>query len=222
MTRGGATAPARRWLRRRLGLAAVLSLGLPMALLARSASAKVFLAKDEALALAFPGSERIEERVVILTDEQKAEIEKRARAPLESQLWTLYVGWKSGAVQGYAVIDSHNVRTLPETFMVVVEPDGALRRVEVLAFHEPPEYLPTQRWIEQFPGKKLEDDLKLGAGIQGITGATLSAQAMTAGVRRALAIIAVAVPDDAASRAAAESRAVNRADPHAEQQAERQ
>ena len=38
-------------------------------------------------------------------------------------------------------------------------------------------------------------DLKLGAGIQGITGATLSAQAMTAGVRRALALVAVVVPE---------------------------
>lgn len=194
----------RQRIQRMLGVAALAALTV---LIVRPAGAKVFLAKDEALALAFPGSERIEERVVILTDEQKTEIEKRARAPLESQLWTLYVGWKSGAVQGYAIIDSHNVRTLPETFMVVVEPNGTLRRVEVLAFHEPPEYLPTERWIEQFPGKKLDDDLKLGAGIQGITGATLSAQAMTAGVRRALAIIAVVVPDTAAeSRAAAENR----------------
>lgn len=198
MRPGGAAVRARRCLQRRLGIAALLSLGIPVALLARPVAATVFLAKDEALALAFPGNDRIEERVVILTDAQKTDIEKRARAPLETQLWTLYVGWKGGAVQGYAIIDSHNVRTLPETFMVVVEPTGTLRRVDVLAFHEPPEYLPTERWIGQFPGKKLDDDLKLGAGIQGITGATLSAQAMTAGVRRALAIVAVVVPDAAA------------------------
>jgi len=78
--------------------------------------------------------------------------------------------------------------------MVVIDPKGALRRVDVLAFHEPPEYLPTERWIGQFTGHALDDDLKLGAGIQGITGATLSAQAMTSGVRRALALVAVAVP----------------------------
>ena len=128
----GPTAHARRWWQRRLGIAALLSLGVPVALLARPAAATVFLAKDEALALAFPGNDRIEERVVILTDAQKADVEKRARAPLETQLWTIYVGWKGGAVQGYAVIDSHNVRTMPETFMVVVEPNGALRRVDVL------------------------------------------------------------------------------------------
>ena len=162
---------------------------------AAPARATVFLAKDEALALAFPGSDRVEERVVILTDAQETEVERRARAPLDSQLWTIHVGWKDGAVQGYAVIDSHVVRTMPETFMVVIDPKGALRRVEILAFHEPPEYQAPARWIAQFEGKTLTDDLKLGAGIQGITGATLSAQATTAGVRRALALVAVAVTE---------------------------
>jgi len=185
---------ASRWRRYRgLAMAVLVGLGLPIAMLARSAGATVFLAKDEALALAFPGAERIEERVFILTDAQKAEVERQARAPLESQLWTIHVGWKGAEVLGYAVIDSHVVRTMPETFMVVIDPKGTLRRVDVLAFHEPPEYLPTARWIEQFPGRGLDDDLKLGAGVQGITGATLSAQAMTAGVRRALALFTVLV-----------------------------
>jgi hypothetical protein len=178
---------------RRLGMAVLVGLGLLLAMLARSAGATVFLAKDEALALAFPGAERIEERVFILTDAQKAEVERQARAPLESQLWAIHVGWKGTEVLGYAVIDSHVVRTMPETFMVVIDPKGTLRRVDVLAFHEPPEYLPTARWIEQFSGRGLDDDLKLGAGVQGITGATLSAQAMTAGVRRALALFTVLV-----------------------------
>lgn len=189
---------------RALRTAALLGLIVAACAPARAARATVFLAKDEALALAFPGNDRIEERVVILTDAQKAEVERRARAPLESQLWTIHVGWKGGAVQGYAVIDSHVVRTLPETFMVVVDPGGKLRRVDVLAFHEPAEYLPTERWIGQFAGRALGDDLKLGAGIQGITGATLSAQAMTAGVRRALAIVAVAVTDASAAPPAEE------------------
>lgn len=171
--------------------------GMAMTLLAHSAQAKVFLAKDEALALAFPGAERIEDRVFILTDAQKAEVERRAHAPLETHLWTIYVGWKSDQVLGYAIIDSHTVRTLPETFMAVIDPKGTLRRVEVLAFHEPPEYLPTDRWVAQFAGRGLDDDLKLGAGVQGITGATLSAQAMTTGVRRVLALFAVLVPDAA-------------------------
>lgn len=173
----------------------LIAVGVPLVLVAagRPARAAVLLAKDEALALAFPGAERVEERTFILTDAQTEDVERRSRAKLETQIWTIHVGWKGTEVQGYAIIDTHNVRTLPETFMAVIEPNGSLRRVDVLAFHEPPEYMPTERWIAQFPGRKLDDDLKLGAGVQGITGATLSAQAMTAGVRRALALVAVLI-----------------------------
>jgi len=178
----------------------LLALGMACATpCARPAYATVFLAKDEALALAFPGNDRIEERTFILTDAQKAEVEHRARAPLDSQLFTLYVGWKGGAVQGYGVIDTHVVRTLPETILVVLYPKGSVRRVHILAFNEPPEYMPTERWLGQLDGRALGDELKVGGGIQGITGATLSAQAMTSGVRRALALVAVLVPEAAAA-----------------------
>jgi hypothetical protein len=159
--------------------------------------AKVLLAKDEALALAFPDAERIEERVVILDEAQKAAVEKRAGSKLESQLWTVHVGWRGGTVLGFAIIDSHVVRTLPEAFMVVLEPDGRVRKVEILAFYEPPEYMPAERWVRQFEGRALDGELALRRAIQGITGATLSAVAMTAGVRRALALFEVAVRDAA-------------------------
>jgi hypothetical protein len=195
--------PARRGVRRRSrrrGRVAVVLLlfGVTwVAPFAPPARATVFLAKDEALALAFPGNDRVEERTFILTDAQKADVEHRARAPLDSQLFTLYVGWKGGEVQGYGVVDTHVVRTLPETILVVLDPKGTVRRVHILAFNEPPEYMPTERWLDKLGGRALDDELKVGAGIQGITGATLSAQAMTDGVRRALALFAVLVKDAA-------------------------
>lgn len=173
----------------------VLALSLLMVLAALPARATVFHAKDEALELAFPGADRVESQTFILTEAQKAEVEKLARAPLESQLWTVYVGWRGTELLGYAVIDSQIMRTLPATFMVVLAPAGEVRRVEVLAFHEPPEYMPTARWNQQFAGRMLDDDLALRAGIQGITGATLSATALTAGVRRILALRKVLGPE---------------------------
>ena len=154
--------------------------------------ATVFHAKDEALALAFPGAERVDDRAIILTDEQKAAVEKLAHAPLETQLWTIYRGYRGDELLGYAVIDTHTVRTLPETIMVVLTPTGDVRRVEILAFYEPPEYTPPARWMRQFDGRALADDLKLGGAIQGITGATLSAGAATSSVRRVLALYKVA------------------------------
>ena len=170
-----------------------MALFLALCSLPAPVAAKVFLAKDEALALAFPGAERIEERVFILSDEQKARVEKLARAPLETQLWTVHVGWRGGAPIGYAVIDTHVVRTLPETCMIVMSPAGEVERVEILAFHEPPEYAPTDRWLKQFDAKGLDDDIRLRGDIEGITGATLSATATIAAVRRALALHTVLI-----------------------------
>jgi hypothetical protein len=64
-------------------------------------------------------------------------------------------------------------------------------RLEVLAFAEPEEYLPRARWYGQFLGRALDDELNLGRGIRGVSGATLTARATTRAVRRVLAVHAV-------------------------------
>ena len=161
---------------------------LALALLSSAAHAKVYYAKDEALKLAFPDAERIETRDIFLTPEQRKQIEERAKSKIDSDLLTVYVGWRAGAVQAYAILDTHTVRTLPETFMIVVSPQGKVTATHLLAFYEPTEYSPSVRWLEQFHDATLTDDLRIGRGIVAITGSTLTSEAVTGSVRRALAI----------------------------------
>ena len=80
------------------------------------------------------------------------------------------------------------MRTLPETLMVVVDPQGKVGRVEVLAFAEPEDYLPPGAWYGQFRGQGLGDELALGHHIRAVTGASLTARATTEAVRRVLAV----------------------------------
>jgi hypothetical protein len=160
------------------------------------AGAKVYHARDEALQLAFPSADRVETRDVILTDEQKTRIEQLAKSPLESSLVTIYVGWTGGAPTAYAIFDTHTVRTHPETFVVVISPQGSVTATHVLAFHEPEEYLPTRRWLDAFVSRTLTDDLQVGRSVVAISGSTFSTRAITSGIRRALAIWAVAVRDN--------------------------
>ena len=61
-------------------------------------------------------------------------------------------------------------------------------RIEVISFDEPEEYIPRSVWYEQFDGESLDDDLRLARGIDGVTGATLTARATTNAVRRVLAV----------------------------------
>ncbi|MBX3023815.1 FMN-binding protein [bacterium] len=164
------------------------ALSLALMLLASVAPAKVFYAKDEALRLAFPDADAIETRDVFLTPEQRAAIEDKAKSKLDSDLLTIYVGERGGARLGYAMLDTHTVRTLPETFLIVLSPQGTVAATHLLAFYEPLEYSPPVRWLQQFHDATLTDDLRIGRGIVAITGSTLTSEAVTGGVRRALAI----------------------------------
>lgn len=167
-----------------LALALLLALGgLP-----RAAEGKVYLSRQEAIEIAFPGADRVDERTVVLDDAQARAIEKLSRAPLDTRLVTIYTGLRDDRVVGYALIDLHTVRTLPEAFLVVLTPEGAVRSLRMLAFYEPEEYLPPERWLAQFERERLDPGLRLQGRIHGIAGSTLSSRAVTSGVRRALAL----------------------------------
>jgi electron transport complex protein RnfG len=158
-----------------------------------SASAKIFMTRTEALAWAFPGADRVDTHNHVLTDEQVREIESRAQSKLDSKLVTIYTGRRGDEVLGYAVIDQHVVRTMIEAFLVVLSPAGEVQRLRVLAFHEPEEYLPNERFLAQFEGREGDAPLRLQREVHGIAGATLSSQAVTGGVRRVLALHEVLV-----------------------------
>lgn len=171
----------------------VLSAVVAFAIAGAPVDAKLFHSQVEAVQLAFPNGERVEKKTYILTSEQVERIEKQARSKLESKLVTIYTGWAGDSVTGYAHIDVHDVRTKPEGLMVVLDPEGRVRSVRVLAFHEPLDYLPAGRWYEQFDGKAKDDHLRVGGDIHGIVGSTLSARAATKSVRRALAYYEVLI-----------------------------
>ena len=155
------------------------------------ARAGVYHSRKEALALAFPRAERVEPRSFVLTHAQVDAVEKLARAPLDTSIVTFHLGWRGEQLLGYALIDVHSVRTLPEALMIVLTPQGSVRSVRVLAFHEPEDYLPPKRWFKQFAGRRLGPDLQLKRGIHAIAGSTLSARATTRSVRRGLALYQV-------------------------------
>lgn len=151
------------------------------------AAGRVYLSVDEALDLAFPGC-AVERETVFLTEEQVVAARKLSGEAVESALVHPYVARCDGGAGGTAYFDTHRVRTLPETVMVVVTPAGEVARIEVLSFQEPPDYVPRDAWYDQFLGRELGPELDLKRGIHPVTGATLTARATTSAVRRVLAL----------------------------------
>ena len=158
-----------------------------------SLHAKVFISKDEALKLAFPGSDTIDKKSFFLKPEQIVAIEKLSKTKVDSKLFLLYIGKKDGQPTGYAAIDTHTVRTKSQTILVVINPDGSLKYTEILAFFEPLEYKPTESWIDLFKDKKITNGIKIGYDIPNISGATLSSNSTANAVKKILAVFEIVV-----------------------------
>lgn len=154
---------------------------------------KVYLSKDKALKLAFPDAERIDKITIFLSEEELRQIESIAHTKIKSKIYIFYVGKKKDEIVGYAVIDTHILRTKTETLIIVINPDGTLRRAEILAFFEPTDYMPSKKWIGLFNSKKLNESMRVGRDIPNITGATITSNSLTESIRKILAVYRVSV-----------------------------
>ena len=143
--------------------------------------------RDEALAAVYPGAE-VEAERVFLTAGQTLRAAELAGVEVPSPLVARYVARQRGQVVGRAYVDTHIVRTKRESLLISLDSTGRVKRIDVTAFLEPREYQAPERWLQQYDQKPLGDDLVLQRAIRPIAGATLTANAANAAVRRVLAI----------------------------------
>jgi len=149
------------------------------------------MTEQAALARAFPGRTP-ERRVVDLTPEQVALVEKASRSKLPSPKITMFQAGDGAESQGRAYLDTHIVRSMPETLLTVLAADGTVRMVLLLQFQDHPDYVPPEKWLKTLEGKPTEQQFP-GRGVPRVTGSTMTVDAATAAVRRALAIDALLV-----------------------------
>lgn len=168
-----------------------IALGIFLLIFTNTAFSKVFLKRDHALKLAFPEADTIEKEQIFLSSDQVKVIESLSKTKVNSKFYVFYVAKKDLNIIGYALIDTHTLRSKTETVMFVIKPDGTLREAEILAFFEPMEYMPNDKWIDLFNDRMLDNSLEIGRNIPNITGATITSNSMTKAVRKVLAIYKV-------------------------------
>jgi hypothetical protein len=89
---------------------------------------------------------------------------------------------------GFAQVRNVKGKDQPITYLVAVDTALTLLDVDILVYREA--YggeVAYEPWRRQFRGKHPGDTLEVGRQIRGISGATISVNAVTAGVRQALA-----------------------------------
>ena len=100
---------------------------------------------------------------------------------------TAYRIVRADTVLGFAVVRAVKGKDQPITFLVATDTADRLRDIDILVYREP--YggeVAYDAWRRQFRGKSTDDALQVGRDIRTISGATISVNAVTLGVRKAL------------------------------------
>jgi FMN-binding protein len=157
-------------------------------LAALPAQGRVLQTQQQALTGAFARGARVVRETTFLTPAQIKSAKQESGVDFRDRLIIRYTAFDGTRIVGYAYFDTHRVRTLSETVMIVVTPEGRIEKVEVLSFDEPPDYLPKKRWLDQLIGQKLDADLSLARAVRPMSGASLTGRAIVNASRKILAL----------------------------------
>ena len=107
--------------------------------------------------------------------------------------YLVYVGQTGEHIDGYAVVDDEKGQHMPITFGFLLDLDGKLKDVQVMTYREPfGDGIRDRRFLGQLVGKGVNDALKPGVDVDGVTGATISVRSTTVAAKRALVLCNIA------------------------------
>lgn len=156
--------------------------------LAAPLSAKVLVSPIEAMKLAFGERCSVRKKNILLTKNQAAAVRKTAHMKLSTKIYRTYTATSENGICGYGILITRKVRSKDAAVLYTLTPTGRIKQVEIIAFNEPPEFIPPKTYLRQFEHKSEKDALRVGKDIPTISGATLSARNVTDGARLALAV----------------------------------
>jgi len=152
--------------------------------------AKEGISLDEIFKSTFSSNVTVGQKTITLSKAQMKALQKKAKAKVDSNIIRYYVVKNEKKVVGYGVLVVQRIRTKKAAILYLIDKDEKIKNIEIIAFHEPSEYKPYSTWKNSFKDKALKDDLRAGYGIPTISGATLSARAISDASRIALTIVA--------------------------------
>ena len=158
---------------------------LPLVALVASAPARatVYLSIEDAQQAMFGAAAMTAQPLTLDAIQMKA-IEKASGVPVRGSLVRV---WRA-ADGGWFLLDAVIGKSELITYAIGLDADGRVKQVEVLEYRESHGgEIRYPGWRKQFVNKKAGDELRVGDDIQGISGATLSCEHVTDGIRRLLA-----------------------------------
>ena len=135
--------------------------------------------------LLFPQAQSFAAQTMLLTPVQRNHIEQAANVKVRDAKLNAWEVLGPNGRQGWLLIDEVLGKHDLITYAVALNAQGTILGIEIMTYRETyGGQINDARWRDQFKGKTTKDALKIETDIQNISGATLSCQHVTDGVRR--------------------------------------
>jgi len=149
--------------------------------------AKVLISPIDAMKENYSQNAQVSKKNVLLNKNKFHSIQKNAKVKLNTKIYRIYTAKENNKILGYGILINKKVRSKNAVVLYFIS-KNILQGIEIIAFNEPQEYMPTKQWNEQFKNIATSKMLRLDREVPTITGATLSARSITDGSRLAFAL----------------------------------
>ena len=156
-------------------------------LLTTGLSAKILISPIDVMQQSYGVNSEISKKNILLKNDQVKKIQQDVKAKIKSKIFRVFKAIYKNKILGYGIVLNQKVRSKNAVIIYMISNDSILKSIEIIAFNEPPEYIPSETWIKQFENITTDQRLRVSKEIPTITGATLSARSIVDGSRIAFA-----------------------------------
>jgi Na+-translocating ferredoxin:NAD+ oxidoreductase RnfG subunit len=159
-----------------------------------------YLSVDEAQKAVYPHADAFQEVIVSQSPEKLQEMLVSAGPQPPHGVIRIWSATRNGTLLGHVFVDEVIGRQNLITYAVGIDVNGALRNLEIMAYRESHGgEVRNPAWRAQFDGQKDLERIRFRTDIKNISGATLSSEHVTEGVRWLLALWQAALRPAAAA-----------------------
>jgi len=122
-----------------------------------------------------------------LSDKIKKKTEGIVKQKFFGDFIYLYTISANDKIIAFGFLDNVYGKSMPITFFVLIDINGNIISTNIIKYREA--YggaVSNKAWIEQFTGKNIEANFKVGWDISSISGATISVNSVTKGIKKIL------------------------------------
>ncbi len=159
----------------------IISIVLNINILGGEISDKV----DKILKQSFPGEISYKVKKFIIPSKIKYEIEKASQQRFFKDYVYEYRIFSGDSLIGIGLLDNVYGKAMPITFLVLFDVKGSIQNIYIVKYRE--EFggeVSNNSWLEQFKGSNWKSSFQIGKDIDGISGATISVNSITKGIKK--------------------------------------